>query len=45
MPVGLSPAAALAMESKLAAISISHRVVSISALPVKADRRGGLSPY
>ncbi len=31
MPVGLSPAAALTIESKLAAISISYRIMSISA--------------
>jgi hypothetical protein len=30
-------------ESKLAAISISYRIMSISALPPKADRHGGLS--
>jgi hypothetical protein len=33
MPVGLSPEAALRIEPKLAAISISYRIMSISALP------------
>jgi len=44
MSDSLSPAAALTKESKLSAISIDYRIMSISASPTKADRRGGLSP-
>jgi hypothetical protein len=39
------PLAALTIESKLAAISISYRIMLISAFPSKAERRGGLFPY